>query len=295
MLVSDNAPAHPTIQVEIPFSFGRLGRYHYTQYEATFHNAGRTLYEGGRRIDHPIGDRVWLSAEEGYHSNQFKQPIILFLPYYAYQQHNIRNAIEPTVFNYLANIGLSVQPAGPAGHMRLYGQFLIDDIEAPGNVGQGNRVPRKIGYLVGYAQSFPQTGTDAVLEFAHADRATYSAAHPELAWYSSDLPEGHPVGTNGNEVFVRLGQRFDRRVSGSVEWRDRHRVANDFPAPNVRSLDLSLAYRLDPARSLGLRLSDYREDPFTGASAETPGSFGGAAAGERLRRRIIGLDFLQAF
>lgn len=297
MLVSDNGPSHPTVEIELPFYLGHtLGRYTFTQYEATYSNGGRTVYQGARRLEHTFGDRVQISLEEAYASNEFKNINVLFTPFFAYQSNEYTNTVEPFKFNYLANIGLTIEPFGPATDARLYGQLVLDDIEAPGRLGKGTSVPRKIGYLLGYAQVFPRSGTDAVLEYAHADRATYTApAVAELAWFDGDLPQAHPIGPNGKEVFVRLGQRLNPRLHLSVEARDRRRVADDFSAPTSRSLDVGLDYRLGPSRSVGLTLSDYREDPFTGVSNITIPPAGGAAAGERLRRRILALSFLQAF
>ncbi len=220
LLVNDNSPARPTLEAEIPFSLGHLlGSYRFTQYEQTYRNSGRTVYEGGRRLEHPLGDRVTLSLEEAYSSNQFTRPIVLVLPFYAFQQHNYASDVEPNFFNYLANIGLSVRPNGPQGNARVYGQFLLDDLKAPKGINQGNSTPRKIGYLLGYAQVFPRSGTDAAIEYAHTDRAVYSDQERELAWFDDDLPQGHPIGPNGNELFLRLGQRSDAasgRVSGSA-------------------------------------------------------------------------------
>lgn len=292
-LVNDNAPAHPTLEVEIPFRLGeKLGDYRFTQYESTFRNEGRTIYQGGRRLEHPIGDRVTVSLEEAYNSDQFSKPLVLFVPYYTFQAHAYPNNIEPLHFNYMANAGLSVQAAHET---RVYGQFLIDDLEAPSGISHKNHVPRKIGYLLGWSQAFPQSGTDAVLEFAHADSTTYSNQQSELAWFSDGLPQGLPSGPNGNEIFIRIGQRIIPRLDGSVEFRDRRRVSDDFPAPNDRSLDLALAYHLSASQSIGLQYADYREDPYTETSTSIPGQFGGASDGQLLRRHIIGIGFLQAF
>lgn len=296
LLVGDNGPAHPTLQAEIPFSLGHtLGRYDFTQYESTFRNAGRTIYQGGRRLEHPIGDRVTLSLEEAYQSNQFNNPLVLFIPYYRFQAAAYHNNVESQFFNYLADANLTVHPDGPNGNSRVYGELLVDDIKAPGGLGFGNNVPRKIAYLVGYAQSFPKSGTDAVLEYNRTDRATFTDAESELAWFDNDLPQGSPVGPNGREIFGRIGQKLGPKLDIAVEARDRRRLGNDFPAPNQRAIDVLLGYRLAPSRSLGLRLSDYREEPFTGQSSSVPGQFGGAAFGQRLRRRLFAISFLQSF
>ena len=295
-LISDNGPSHPTLEAEIPFSLGHaLGDYRFTQYEATYKNVGRTIYQGGRRLEHPIGDRVSVSLEEAYNSNEFKNPSVLFVPFYTFQSKVYKNNLEPTKFNYLADAELVVRPDGPRGNSRVYGQIVIDDIESPSTISLGNKVPRKIGYLLGYGQVFPTSGTDVVLEYAHIDRATYTDQFAELAWFDGDLPQGSPVGPNGREVYARVGQRLTPKLDLSAAFRDRRRVANDFPAPTSRSLDLGLAYHLSAAQSVGLQYSDYREDAYTGLPDALVPAAGGAGSGQNLRRHILGLSFLQGF
>ena len=306
LMVSDNGPPHPTLEIEFPFSLGHtLGDYRFTQYESIYQNLATTVYQGGRRIEHPIGDRVGLSIEETYNSNNFGRPIVLVLPYYAYQQFYYTHQSEPANYNYNFNLGVTIRPEGPEGLSRAYGQFFIDDIQAPKGIGQGNKIPRKIGYLLGLARTFPQTGTDAVIEYAYTDRETYAKPldyEAPLAWFNGDLPQGYPIGPNGKELFLRLGQRLGSRLDFSLEARDRKRARDNFPAPTDRGLDLGLAYHLSSSRSLGLRFSQYHEDPFTGVSTNgdtglpnTPSIGGGADYGQTLRRRSIAVTFIQAF
>ncbi len=102
---------------------------------------------------------------------------------------------------------------------RLYGQFVIDDLQAPKGLGKGNKTPRKIGYLLGYAEAFDRSGTDVALEYAHTDHETYTKLPPlpvGLAWIDGALPQGYPAGPNGNEVFLRLGQRLAPRLDFAV-------------------------------------------------------------------------------
>jgi hypothetical protein len=305
MLVSDTAPARPSVELEFPFYLGRtFGSYRFTQYESAYHNNGAPIYNGGRRLEHPIGDRVTVDLQESYTSDQFKasQLAVLVYPYYTYQAHFFANQDEPNHFDYLAAAGITVQPEGPRGPSRVYGQVVLDDIKAPFGLGTGTKTPQKIGYLIGAARTFAASGTDVVAEFAHTDRATYTNAIPSLAWFDDNLPKAYPIGPNGNEIFVRVGQRLDRKLSASFAVRDRRRQSNNFAAPNERSLDFGLDYHLSASRSVGLTLSDYREDPFTGTIPANPfgppeiaGSFGGASTGQYLRRRIVGVSFLQSF
>ncbi len=299
MLISDNSPAKPSLEIELPFSLGHtLGDYRLTQFESEYKNSGQTIYEGGRRLEHQAGDRTNLSLEEAYTSTQFRSPDVLVLPYYAYQKAYYPGTNEPFFFNYNFSLGVSVAPRGPGTDQRVYGEFLVDDLQAPKGLGKGNVTPRKIGYLLGYAQTFERTGTDAELEYAHTDRQTYTKLPPlptSLAWYSGDLPIGYPSGTDADQVYLRLGQKLSSRLDLSADGYNRRRVSGDFPAPQASAVDLALAYHLGLSQSIGLRFSDYREDSYPGAVLPPGYGTGGADYGQTVRRRILAVSFLQGF
>ncbi len=303
LIVSDNAPSQPTVEIEFPFSLGNtLGSYTYTQNESTYQNLGATIYRGSRRVEHPIGDRVDFGVEETYVANRFNNPGVLVLPYYAYRLISIPNSQEPTQFNYLLGADMTVRPDGPDGTSRIYGQIVIDDLKAPKAIGKSGNIPRKLGFLVGFAKQFPDSGSDLVVEFARTDRATYTKDEEagnqkaqELSWFDSGLPETHPIGPNGQELYVRIGHRLSDNLDLAIEARDRERVTDNFPAPTEQALDVNFNYHLSASQSIGLWLSAYRENPFTGTSTITPSNTLGAAYGERLRRNLIAVSFLQAF
>ncbi len=299
MLISDNSPAKPSLEIELPFSLGHtLGDYRFTQFESEYRNSGQTIYGGGRRLEHQAGDRTVLSLEEAYTSTQFRSPTVLVLPYYAYQKAYYPGTNEPFFFNYNFSLGLSVTPRGPNTGQRVYGEFLVDDLQAPKGLGKGNITPRKIGYLLGYAQTFARSGTDVELEFAHTDRQTYTKLPPlptSLAWYSGDLPIGYPSGTNANQVYLRLGQKLSSRLDLSADGYNRRRTSADFPAPQARAVDVAFAYHLGLSQSIGLRFSDYREDPYPGSVLPPGYGTGGADYGQTVRRRLLAVSFLQGF
>ena len=299
LLISDNSPARPTLEIELPFSLGHtLGAYRFTQFESEYKNSGQIIYEGGRRIEHPAGDRTTLSVEEAYTSTQFRSADILVLPYYAYQKAYYPGSNEPLFFNYNFNLGLTVTPRGPGTDHRVYGQFLIDDLQAPKGLGKGNVTPRKIGYLVGYADVYARSGTNFVVEYAHTDQQTYTRLPPlpvSLAWYNADLPIGYPSGTNGNQIYGRVGQRLTPRIALSVDGYSRRRASADFPAVNAGAVDVAVAYRLGLSQSVGLRFSDYNEDPYPGVTLPPGSGTGGADYGQLVRRRILAVSFLQGF
>ncbi len=299
MLVSDNSPSRPTLEIELPFSLGHtLGTYRFTQFESEYKNSGQTIYEGGRRVEHPFGDRTLLSVEEAYTSTQFRSPDVLVLPYYAYQKAYYPSTNEPFFFNYNFNIGLTVNPRGPDTNERVFGQFLVDDLQAPKGLGKGNVTPRKIGYLLGYADTLARTGTSFAVEYAHTDQQTYTKLPPlptSLAWYNAGLPLGYPSGTNGNQVYARLNQRLTPRVEVSADGYDRRRASAEFPAVTASAVDLAVAYRLGASQSVGLRFSDYRQNPYLYGVLPPGYSAGGADYGQTVRRRIFGINFLQGF
>jgi hypothetical protein len=299
MLIGDNSPSRPTLEIELPFSLGHtLGAYRFTQFESEYKNSGQTIYEGGRRIEHTAGDRTTISVEEAYTSTQFRSPDVLVLPYYAYQKAYYPGTNEPFYFNYNFNIGLTVTPHGPNTSQRVYGQFLVDDLQAPKGLGKGNITPRKIGYLLGYADVFARSGTNFVVEYAHTDRQTYTKLPPlptSLAWYNGSLPIGYPSGTNGNQIYARLGQRLTPRVELSLDGYNRPRASADFPAVTASAVDVAVAYRLGASQSIGLRYSDYRETPYPGAFLPPGYGAGGTDYGQFVRRHILGISFLQGF
>ncbi len=299
MLISDNSPARPTLEIDLPFSLGHtLGSYRFTQFESEYKNSGRTIYEGGRRLEHPLGDRTTLSLEEAYTSTQFRSPDVLVLPYYAYQKAYYPGTNEPFFFNYNFNIGVTVTPRGPDTNQRVYGQFLVDDLQAPKGLGKGNVTPRKIGYLLGYADTLARSGTSFAVEYAHTDKQTYTKLPPlptSLAWYNGDLPLGYPSGTNGNQIYARLNQRVTPRVELSLDGYNRRRASADFPAVTASAVDFALAYRLGQSQSIGLRYSNYRENPYPGAVLPPGYGSGGADYGQLVRRHIFGISFLQGF
>lgn len=302
LLVNDNAPSHLTAQFEAPFSLSKLGQFRFTQYETTYQNEGRQVYQGARRLEHPIGDRVQVSLEEAYIGNDFSRPLVLVVPFFTFQIKTIPNEVDATRYNYLAHASLTVRPDGPNGNARVYGQLLLDDIKAPGSAsktGQTN-IRRKIGYLLGYAQLLPASGTDIVLEYAHADRGALanspnSFGHRELAFFDSGLPQGHPVGTNSSELFVRVGQKLAPRLQFSLEAYDRRRDADDFPSPNARAFDVGFAYRLSASNAVTLRYADYKESAFGGATDPVTAALYGASVGQSQHRHTLALGFVQTF
>lgn len=299
LLVSDSAPARPTLQIAFPFSLGHgLGRFRYVQYQQVYSNAGHTVTMGARRVEHPIGDRVDLSLQEAFIANRLRGPGFLVLPYYAYQKifiHN--NSAEPNEFNYNVDASLTYRPFAGDPDQRVYVDFMLDDIQAPNGLGLGNHVPRKVGYLVGAAGKLKSSGTDGVVEYMHSDPATFTKADAgiePLGWFYDGLPLAHPAGPNASEIYARLGQAISPRWSVAVDGRRRVRINDSFPAPDVRELNAAVTYHLTTAASVGVRYSDFREDPFPG-TGDTTVVAGGEDFGARIREKLAAVDVQVVF
>ena len=298
LLFGDNAPARPGMELDVPIWLGhRLKLFRFTQIQESYQNVGKTVYVGVRRLEHPLDHHWDLDLQESYSATKFRNPAILFLPYYMYQKAFIGNHQEPNEFNYQVNGGLSYKTGGDADFGNVYLQFLIDDIQSPNTISLGNKVRRKVGYMVGVNQSFPVTGTSIAAEYIRTDPQTYSkpdAGREPLSWFVSDLPIGHPVGSNGQEVYGRLGQRLTSRLDLAVTGTYRRRINSSFPAPNDTLLTGSLAYHIAAAQSIAVRYADFREDPYNGTVtiAQAPG---GADYGVRERQKVVALDYLIGF
>ncbi len=172
-------------------------------------------------------------------------------------------------------------------------------MQAPKGLGKGNVTPRKVGYLLGYGDTLARSGTAFAVEFAHTDQQTYTKLPPlptSLAWYNGDLPIGYPSGTNGNQVYARVNQRVTPRVELSLDGYNRQRSSADFPAVTSSAVDLAVAYRLGASQSVGLRYSNYRQNPYPDGVTLPPGyGAGGADYGQTVRRHLFGISFLQGF
>ena len=298
LMFSDSAPARPGIELNVPIWLGHvLKLYRFTQIQETYKNLDKTVYVGMRRLEHPLDHHWDLDLQESYSATKFRSPAILFMPYYAYQKAFIANHQEPNEFNYQVNGGLTYKTGGDNDGNDVYLQFLIDDIQSPDSISLGNKVKRKVGYLVGLDQTFPASGTSVAAEYARTDPGTYSktaAGREPLSWFVSDLPIGHPIGSNGQEVFGRLGQRLSSRLDLALTGTVRRRIDSSFPAPNDTLVTAALAYHVNANQSVGVRFADFREDPYNGAVVINSAP-GGADYGVKVREKVVALDYQIGF
>jgi len=298
LLLTDNAPPRPGIELNVPIWLGHvLKLYRFTQIQESYKNLNKTVYVGMRRLEHPLDHHWDLDLQESYSATKIRSAAILIMPYYMYQKAFIPGHQEPNEYNYQVNAGLTYKTGGDNDGNDVYVQFLIDDIQSPDAISLGNKVRRKVGYLVGLDQTFPSSGTSIAAEYARTDPRTYTKpdlGREPLGWFVADLPIGHPVGSNGQEIFGRLGQRLTSRLDLALTGTVRRRIDSSFPAPNDTLLTAALAYHASQSQSVALRFADFREDPYNGAVVITSAP-GGADYGVKVREKVLALDYQIGF
>lgn len=299
LLLSENASAHPGIELSAPVWLGhRLKLFRFTQVQEAYTTLGKYMYVGYRRLEHPLDGKWDLDLQESYAATKIRSAAVLFMPFYAYQRAFIHNNnTEPNEFNYNVNAGLTYRPGGESGDSMAYLQFFVDDIQSPNAISLGNKVRRKVAYLVGYNHTFTTSGTNLAVEYVHSDPQTYTkpdVGRDNLAWFAGDLPLGHPIGANGQEVYARIGQRLGDRIDVMVGGIVRRRLDNSFPAPNDGLFTASLAFHVNASRSIAIRYADFREDAYTGGVI-LPQATGGADYGTSVRQKLVAVDYLIGF
>jgi hypothetical protein len=257
MILSDEAPSIPQIRFEkgfvLPGSLGRrTGRLYFTQFAGQVFEddipgvdpvaTGTRRFIFGRRIE-TAGDRgAWkFSLAETFKSTRLPGAgWALVLPFYAYQNAFTDepgndeqrpfgfvaggNTYPNTLwFNYLIDAQVSYR-AIPARDVTVYGDLLVDDIQAPKGL-QGGLIntPRKVGFLLGgYCPRLDNAGKYGLrLEFSTIDPDTFSSVSPPVAYSIDGTSLGYPGGGNTRLFFGR----FDARVSEKRKRRQRSRCA----------------------------------------------------------------------
>lgn len=263
MLLSDNAPAIFQLNGKVRFSLGFLGHdYTFEQFAGTVDDAGGRRYIVARRLSRPFGRRAGASISEAIKSSSTRDfPVALILPFYAYNHLVFNDEEKARTVNYLA--GADVWYA-PSNSVRLYTDFVLDDITAPLGLGTYS-VPRKIGILFGlHLPRLNHDRTDVRLEWALTDGekpgssvhegGTYIHRVPSLSWFHDELPIGHPMGTNRRGPFLRVRQRFGSRFTAIGEWEDEQQWRARPAVGDRRRAMLYGAYDLRPNRSVALRV-----------------------------------------
>jgi Capsule assembly protein Wzi len=260
MLISDNAPGFLQMRGEALLKLGFLGNWRLVQTVGTFTETGGRKYVVARRFSRMFGRRFGLSLSEAVKTNTTRDLYLsLVLPLYGYGKvldNDVRNSER---LNYLANIDAWYSLGRVVA---VYGDFLLDDVTAPFNLGPVD-VARKIGYLLGVqVRPAPRSDrTDVRLEYAFTDGntpgfppegGTYWHRNPDLAWYDHGLTMGHRMARNRRGPFARVRHRFAQRFTAIAEWEDETQFRATPVVGDRRRLTLYGAYDLRPDRSLAL-------------------------------------------
>jgi hypothetical protein len=266
LILDDVAAPLPMIRGQRGWSLGRLGYWKMDQFGSRFKEDGKSKYFMGRRVSHSLGQKWSLGISETAKSDTAPNPSALLLPFLVYQRLFEKNT---NVINVQAGTDLHYQN----GNTSAYTEFFIDDITAPKGLRSQGKVPRKIGYLVGWrrARLFGEEGTDLRVEYARTDRNTYLHRNPSISYFERGLPLGHPMGPNAQSILVRADRRISPKLemTGAVQFLSRSNSAPPDSASGT-AFTLAAAYDLRNDRSLTLKVSPSRRvDRYTSQSGGT--------------------------
>jgi len=265
-MLSDNAPALNQLQVGFPFSLGaKFGReYHFTQMAALYKANGSNEYFEARRIEYHFSSQWDADFQEAFLANRsWALEFTPFPDFYTAKNANIpllgirEKNLDP---NYKAAYNFTASYHTPDDRLRLYGQFLVHDLQSPGH--STYQTPRKIAYLVGTALQ-PLPGTGVVAEYTFADPTTYSSRTISTQWQEGQYDEiGLPTGPNGNEIYGRFSQHLLRGLNFALEGREKKRHNETFGVPDSRDVAASLDYAINHQAGLKITYQDYRQTAF---------------------------------
>lgn len=295
LLLSDESRAIPQVRVEKNFALpGRLGRrigpLYFSQFAGQFFESddpsapanarGSRRYVFGRRFETNGNRGPWsLSFTESFKSTRLPDgQWALLLPFYVYQRDWTRQepgaprlfgflatSTQPDTFwlNFLADLNVSYRADQRVAGTTFYADLLVDDLQAPVNLGKNDSVPRKIGFQVGvHAPDLGGLGRYGLrLEYASIDAGTYTSLSPPVAWNQQGLPLGHPAGPDARVFFARVDARLSPRVDLALEGRVRRRArGSEGSSANRDALGVYATYALRANAFVGTRL-DYERAP----------------------------------
>jgi hypothetical protein len=276
MLLSDNSPALDQARIQFPFSLGRrLGReYTLTQMASGFREDGVTKIFIARRIEYRFSGQLNADFQEAVKSNSDGTLLLTPLPFETKSSNfskllpGVHVESNDPESNYLVNFGLTYTPLSAA---RLYGQFMIDDLKSP--FSPASRIDqRKIGYLAG-TTLHPGSSTTLVFEYAYTDPTVYTYRTLVAQWQQGMNDEiGLPSGPNSRDLYARIDQRLNNRITLTADATKRDRKSDSFPEPTYRSVEAGANYLLTKQAWVGVDYQNFSEDPFPYApgSADYP-------------------------
>lgn len=259
LTLSSNAPPFWQARAGKDIDFGNLvGKVKITQFVGSFEDDGKQLHLLGRRCEKPISGVWHLGISEAAKMSTTPNPLILVMPFYAYQHifHEVDaefNAVYGADLTYRTRNGLSA-----------YGEIVIDDMTSPGIFGGGFERPQKAGFLAGVR--IPRVfGNERysglTVEYILVDRLTYTATRPEapeMSYTHDGQVIGHPIGPNAKAVYIRGERSLGERLSLIAEYLDQRQKDSGPPQRGRATLySFLLAYDAAPDRSLALRIAPF--------------------------------------
>ena len=288
LLIGDVGPSIPQIKLDktflLPGQFGRhFGRIRFEEFAGAFFEpsnptavpgaTGSRRYLTGKRFVFG-GDGRWnFTAAESMKTTRLPDPEWSFiLPLWIYQndwttgrKHHyfpwLATTHEPNTYwkDYQADAGFTYAADRRSG-LTLYGDLLIDDIKAPGNLGNGFNTPQRLGEQIGVA--IPRIGGDrgrygARVEYTSIDPGTYTNFEPSVAWTANGAPLGYPSGPNARVLFGRLDATLSDRVKIALDGETRSSKGTPYPGYSLvrtNRAGIYATYAFKPNAFAGLRI-----------------------------------------
>ena len=258
--ISDNSP--PFDQVRLTAKFGeRLKATAFTvQLDSTWFDNGETRYLAkrylsGHRLDYQFSDRVEIGVAEWvlYGGDaqslvwRYANPITFYyaLQYNAKADDNVMFAVDVAI--------------RPVDGLRLYGEWVIDDIQYV----PGTDDPHSVAWLLGgtyYPRRFGRhLGID--MEYARVNRWAYTHLEPDNQFTHFGYAIGHPISTDSDtvrgsvtyqwtaSVLAAVRAAFTRQGEGTIADRFRGEDFNALPFPTgvvARTTEIGGAFSYRP-------------------------------------------------
>ena len=276
LILSDNSPpflqARGVREVDLGWFIGRIK---ITGFGSGFKEGGKQLYLFGRRYEKPISKRWHLGITETVKTNRTPNPAILVLPFFLYQHiFGGPGSENDRDFNTVYSADLLYQTKSGA---QLYGEYLVDDMTQPRIFGKPRYArPDKRGYTLGFyaPQVLPGERLSTFrAEYIQVNRQTFEATrpkdHPELDYKHGGAYIGSAIGPNAKAIYLRGEQYLSDKWSLIGEYLDQRQKDPGEPLrPRERSVSLLASYDITPNKSVGLRISSFRESGQSGTVYE---------------------------
>ncbi len=256
LLVNDEIPPVPYLQVGFPLRIPLLGTWQFEQFLSEFRQEGRTVWWGGRRFQRNLGDRWSVSLSEAFKALSLPDGITSQLvPYYLYQKWLSDAQRQSGWLNYLAEVGIQYQWNSQEA---LYLFWLIDDMRAPDFWGgRGASTPRKTALLVG-TRLHPTPETRLIVEVVRTDGTPKGGVYgdsghdPRYAYTFKGLSMGHPFGANQIGLYARLDYTHKAWLL-TLEGTNRRRFHPQYLGERGYEFEMRLVRQLSQQSAVGIR------------------------------------------